>query len=96
MMMSLVAAPLGMAMTATEMLPAITTGATHAVVGAVTVLVVVMETTGILVAAATTGLIIPDIIVAVAMVLEVVVVTGVAVTMREGVISPLGTSPEFQ
>jgi hypothetical protein len=30
------------------------------------------------------------------MAVEVVVVTGVAVTMREGLISPLETFPEFQ
>ena len=97
--MSLVAALVGMAMKAAEMLLAIATGTTtYEVLGlaAVTVLVVVMETIEIVVAAATTGTIIPETVVAVAMALEVVVVTGVAVTTREEVISPLGTSLEFQ
>lgn len=98
MIMSLAVAPVEVAMTAAEMLSAITTGTTTYVVlavAAVTVLAMVMETIEVAVAAATTGAIMPVTVVELAMASEVVVVTGVAVTMREEVISPLETIPEF-
>lgn len=91
--MSIAAAPVALAMTAVEGLLPITTGmVTVVVVVAATVmaLAVVTGAIEIVVAAATSGTIMPEMVVAVAMALAVVAV-GIAVTMREGVVSPLGT-----
>lgn len=68
---------------------AITTGTiTDAVLAAtIMLLAVVMGATE------TSGTTMAEMVVAVAMVLLVVVVTGIVATMREGVVSPLGTTP---
>jgi hypothetical protein len=91
-----VAVAVAAAMTIIEMLLAITAGTTTYVVLVVEALMAMaMETIEIAVVAATTGTIIPVTAMALPMVVEVVV-TVVAVTMREEVVSPLETIPGFQ
>ena len=90
------AALVAVVLTAVEGCSAIITGTVMVVVVvAATAMAVLMRATEIVVVvAAATGTIMSEMVVAVAMALGVAVV-GIAVTMTEGAISPLGTIPEL-